>query len=230
MASQGPSSTAPRPRPKSLILETEMKHMILAAAAATAAMAVACYTPFAARAADPNPAAVTPGAYAVEPLHTRVLFVVNHLGFNDYFGQFTGAAGTLTLDPKNPDASKIDVTLPLEGLTTTNAKLDGELRSPDWFDATQFPTIHFVSTAITRTGSNTAKVSGNLTLHGITRPVLLDATFNAAGPNPLTKAFTAGFSAHGRIKRSEFGVSKYVPMIGDDVNLIISAAFEKQAG
>ena len=204
-----------------------MKHLVLATTAATA---LACYTPFAARAADPNPAAVERGTYAVEPLHTRVLFSVNHLGFNDYFGQFTGAAGTLTLDPKDLGASQIDVTVPVDGLSTTNAKLDGELRSADWFDAAQFPTIHFVSTGVRRTGDKTAKVSGNLTLHGVTKPVVFDATFNAAGPNPMNKAFTAGFSVHGQIKRSDFGVAKFVPMVGDDVNLTISAAFEKQAG
>jgi len=203
-----------------------MKHFVMAATVATA---LACYTPFAARAANPNPAAVEPGTYAVEPLHTRVLFVVNHFGFNDYFGEFTGAAGTLKLDPKDLGASRIDVTVPVGGLSTTNAQLDGELRSPDWFDAARFPTIHFVSTEITRTGDSTARVSGNLTLHGVTKPVVFDATFNAAGPNPFTKTFTAGFGAHGQIKRSDFGVTKYVPVVGDDVNLIISAAFEKQA-
>jgi polyisoprenoid-binding protein YceI len=204
-----------------------MKHFLVAA---TAAAALACYAPFAARAADPNPANVARGAYAVEPVHTRVLFSVNHFGFNDYFGEFTGAAGTLKLDPKDLGASRIDVTVPVESISTTNAKLDGELRGAEWFDTAQFPTMRFVSTRITRTGGSTAKVAGNLTLHGVTKPVVFDATFNAAGPNPFTKTYTAGFSVHGQIKRSEFGVAKYVPIVGDDVNLIISAAFEKQAG
>jgi polyisoprenoid-binding protein YceI len=196
-------------------------------AAATAAAFALC-APLAAQAADSNPGAVQAGAYAVEPLHTRVLFSVNHFGFNDYFGEFTGVAGTLKLDPKAVSASQIDVTVPVQSITTTNAKLDDELRSADWFNAAQFPTMRFVSFQITPTGPKTARISGNLTLHGVTKPVVLEATFVGAGPNPFTKTFTTGFSARGHIKRSDFGVSKYVPVVGDDVDLILSAAFEKQ--
>ena len=88
----------------------------------------------------------------------------------------------------------------------------------------------FHSTAVTPTGATTADVAGELTLHGVTKPVTLKVKFNSAGPNPLTKAYTTGFQVSGVVKRSDFGVSMYVPMVGDDVDLTISAAFEKAGG
>jgi polyisoprenoid-binding protein YceI len=82
---------------------------------------------------------------------------------------------------------------------------------------------------VTKTGERTARIEGDVTMHGVTRPLTLDATFGGSGANPMSKAFTIGFSATGTLKRSEFGVSKYVPFVSDEVRLKISAAFEKQA-
>lgn len=211
------SSTPPSYRSKRTILS------------AMAAAVLALTVPVSVQAADPNPASVPAGAYAVEPNHTRIVFSVSHFGFNDYFGELSGVTGSLKLDPDHLGAGQIDITVPVKNVSTTNAKLDGELRSAEWFDADQFPAIHFVSTEIARTGEKTAKISGNLTAHGVTKPFVLEATFVGSGVNPITKNFTAGFSAKGQFKRSEFGVTKYVPLVGDEVTLIISAAFEKQA-
>ena len=110
--------------------------------------------------------------------------------------------------------------------STTNEKLDGELRGDQWLDAGKFPDAHFVSRTVTETGPNSADVLGDLTLHGVTKPVTLHVSFNGAGTNPIDKAYTVGFDARGTIKRSDFGVTKYVPLVGDEVDLIISAAFE----
>ena len=181
-------------------------------------------------AASRDPAAVKPGVYKVEPGHTRVLFSVSHLGFTTWYGDFTGASGQLSLDPAHPAASQLEVSVPTASLTTTNAKLDGELKGADWFDAARFPTITFKSRTVTPTGPASADVAGDLTLHGVTRPVTLHARFNGAGVNPLDKAYTAGFEVSGEIRRSDFGVTKYVPLVGDQVQLIISAAFEKAGG
>jgi polyisoprenoid-binding protein YceI len=176
---------------------------------------------------NPDPAAVRPGVYTVEPSHTRVLFRVSHMGFTTYFGEFTGASGRLTLDPTHPGASALEVSVPVANITTTNATLDGELKSAQWLDAGAYPTMTFRSTSITPTGPSTAEVAGDLTLHGVTRPVVLKAKFNAGGVNMLDHAYTVGFEVTGEIRRSDFGVKTYVPLIGDDVGLIISAAFEK---
>lgn len=178
---------------------------------------------------SPDTAAVQGGAYAVEPAHTRIQFSVDHLGFSTWYGDFTGASGTLRLDPKAPAASKLSVTIPTASVSTTNTTLDGELKSADWFDAARYPTITFVSTKVTPTGKSTAQVAGDLTFHGVTRPVVLQARFHGAGTNPLSKAYTTGFDVTGKIRRSDFGVTKYVPIVGDEVNLVISGAFERKA-
>ena len=175
-----------------------------------------------------DPASVQAGTYALETHHARVLFATNHMGFSTWYGDFSGATGSLTIDPKNPAAASLSVSIPVASVSTTNTVLDGELKSADWFDATQFPTISFKSTKVTVTAPGKATVVGNLTFHGVTKPVSLEATFKAAGTNPMSKAFTIGFEVKGSQKRSEFGVTKYVPDVGDDVSLIISAPFEKK--
>lgn len=174
-----------------------------------------------------EPAKVQAGAYKVEPSHTRVLFAVSHMGFSTWYGDFTGASGSLVLDPARPANSRLDVSVPTGSVSTTNSVLDGELKSADWFDAAKYPTITFKSRQVTVTAPGRADVAGDLTLHGVTKPVTLKAKFNAAGANPLSKAYTVGFEVSGKIKRSDFGVTKYVPVVGDDVDIIISAAFEK---
>lgn len=178
--------------------------------------------------ADPNPGAVQAGTYGVEPTHTRVMFAVSHMGFSTWFGDFTKTAGSLTLDPKNPAADSLDVTVQTASIATTNSKLDDELRDPTWFDAAKFPTIRFRSTRVTPTGPGRADVAGDFTLHGVTRPMVLHATFNGAGANVMSKAYTVGFEGAGVIKRSDFGVTKYVPLVGDEVRITISGAFEKK--
>ena len=175
--------------------------------------------------ANTNPAAVTPGRYAVEPSHTRLQFSLSHMGFTHWYGDLTGASGSLVLDPKNPNAAKVDVTLPVASVATTNAKLDEELRGAQWLDANAYPAIRFASTRVVRTGPQAATVTGNLTFHGVTRPVTLKAVFNGAGTDPIAKAYTVGFDGTATIRRSDFGVKTYVPLIGDTVDIRISAAF-----
>jgi polyisoprenoid-binding protein YceI len=178
---------------------------------------------------NPDPRAVKPGVYAVEPGHTRVLFSVSHMGFSTYYGEFTGASGSLTLDPAHLGAGALEVSVPVASVSTTNKTLDAELKSSAWLDAAADPTMTFRSTSITPTGPSTADVAGELTLHGVTHPLVLKAKFNAGGVNMLDRAYTIGFEVSGVIKRSDFGVKTYVPLIGDDVTLIISAAFEKKS-
>jgi polyisoprenoid-binding protein YceI len=181
-----------------------------------------------AQVATRNPAEVRPGSYAVEPSHTRVVFAVSHMGFTTWYGNFTGVSGTLTLNAANPAASSVAVTIPAASITTTNAVLDDKLKNSAWLDAASYPDITFTSSSVTPTGPGTADIAGKLTLHGFTHPVTLRAKFNGAGTNPLDRAYTVGFDANTVIKRSAFGINTYVPLIGDDVVVTISAAFEKK--
>ena len=178
--------------------------------------------------ATQDPTAVKAGSYKVEPYHTQIGFTLSHFGFSEFSGFFSGASGTLVLNPARPAASKLDVSLPVQSVLTTVPQLDSELKGDKWFDAAQFPTARFTSTKVTQTGKETATIVGNLTLHGVTKPVTLTAHLVGSGVNPLDKSFTAGFEATGVIKRSDFGVSQYLPLVGDEVTLRIAGAFVLQ--
>jgi polyisoprenoid-binding protein YceI len=173
-------------------------------------------------------ASVQSGSYTVEPSHTRIQFAVDHMGFTNFYGDFTGATGALELNTKAPALSKVDISIPVSSVSTTNTKLDGELVSAAWLDAGSYPTIKFVSDHVVPAGKDHAKVFGTLTLHGVSRPVVLDTQFHGAGTNPLAKSYTVGFDATTQIMRSDFGVKTYLPLIGDAVTIRISAAFERK--
>ncbi|MHB2211134.1 YceI family protein [Methylobacterium sp. CM6257] len=175
-----------------------------------------------------DPAQIQAGTYAVDPNHTQVGWRVSHMGFSNYAGGFSDVSGTLELQPKNPASSKLSVKIPVASVATTSAKLTDELKSDQWLDAAKFPDMTFVSTKVAPEGKDRAKVTGDLTLHGVTKPVTLDVTLVGAGVNPLSKRVTVGFEATGTLKRSEFGVKTYVPLIGDDLYLTIAGAFERQ--
>jgi polyisoprenoid-binding protein YceI len=180
-----------------------------------------------------DPARVTAGTYAADPGHSLIAFEVNHFGFNDYYGIFGDVAGTLTLDPANPNAAKVDVTIPVASVTTASKGLtDHLLRAgkdggkPDFFGPAT-AAARFVSTSVKADGM-TAEITGNLTLNGVTKPVTFTAEFTGAGNNPFNKKATVGFEAETSIKRSDFGVNYAIPFVGDEVELDISVAFEKQ--
>ncbi|MGJ8515555.1 Protein YceI [Carnimonas sp. R-84981] len=170
---------------------------------------------------------VQSGTYKVEPAHTQVLFNVDHFGFTNYHGVFSGASGSLTLNADDASKSKVDITIPTTTVQTTSDKLTEELKGSDWFNTKAHPNARFVSTKVTSSDSDNAKVEGNLTLNGVTKPVTLNVHFHGAGENPLNKAYTAGFDAITTIKRSDFGIKQFVPAVSDEVKLTIEGAFEK---
>jgi polyisoprenoid-binding protein YceI len=167
-----------------------------------------------------------PGTYQIEPYHTQVVFSILHFGLTNFNGMFAGASGTLQLDPANLADSKLEVSVPVASISTTVPILTEELKGRDWFDATLFPVATFVSTAVVATGQNSARVTGNLTLHGVTRPVVLSAQLIGASVNPLSKAYTIGFEVSGTIRRGDFGIKTDIPAVGDEVRLRIAGPFE----
>ncbi len=205
------------------------RHLVLPALSAAALLLPACAQILAA-AAPPilhDPSRVKPGTYAVDPAHTQVLFSALHMGFTQYYGNFSAASGSLSVVPKKPSAMSVNISVPVASVATTSPKLDGELKSADWLDAARYPTMVFRSQTVTPTGATTADVAGTLTLHGVAKMLTLHATFVGAGVNMLDSKETVGFQLSGTLKRSDFGVTKYVPLVSDDVTLTISAAFEK---
>ncbi|WP_188063967.1 YceI family protein [Sphingobium sp. KCTC 72723] len=172
-------------------------------------------------------AKVTGGTYAVEPTHTQIVFAYDHMGFTNNMGVIAQPTGTLTLDKANPAASKVSIDIPVANLKTGIPALDTHLMKPEFFDSAKFATATFVSTSVKPDGATGADITGNLTIKGITKPVTLDAEFYGAGANPMNKKENIGFVATGTIKRSDFGMSMAVPVVGDTVELKIIAAFQK---
>ncbi|MGF1275373.1 YceI family protein [Acetobacter pasteurianus] len=177
--------------------------------------------------AAPAFSAVEQGNYAVDPNHTQVVFSVLHLGFTNYAGFFSNASGTLALDPAQPAQSRLSVSIPVGSILTPSTKLTEELKTSEWFDVARYPKAEFVSSKITQTGTDTADIEGQFTLHGITQPLTLHARFIGAGQNPMNKTYTVGFQATGELKRSTYGIKTYVPLVADKVELSIAGAFEK---
>ena len=168
------------------------------------------------------------GDYKVEPRHTQVSFSISHFGITDFSGFFSGASGTLRLDSSAASASELEVSIPVSSILTTVPLLDDQLKKDQWFDVAKFPNATFTSTKVAPTGNDSATITGDLTLHGVTKPITLKARLIGSGANPLDKSFNVGFEAVGTIKRSDFGIKQYVPLVGDDVALKIAGAFVLQ--
>jgi polyisoprenoid-binding protein YceI len=168
------------------------------------------------------------GDYAVEPAHTRVSFRVSYMGLSTVSGEFIGASGELTLNPFNPALSRLDITIPATNVATSSALMTTMLKSSIWLDSEEFPTVVFHSTKVLVTTPETADVEGLLTMHGETHPLVLKAHFNGTGIDVTNSSYTAAFDASGTLFLSDYGVSNFLSLVGNEVQLNISAAFEKK--
>lgn len=168
------------------------------------------------------PAFAAPVTYKIDPTHTIVLAQWNHFGFSNPSASFGNVEGTLVYDAADVARSSVEVTLPLSGLEGFSAKFNEHLRSADFFDAAKFPKATFKSTKVEAAGEGKLKVTGDLTVKDITRPVVLDVTLNKAADHPMTKAPTIGFDATTTLSRTEFGVGNYAPAVSDEVDLRIT--------
>jgi polyisoprenoid-binding protein YceI len=180
-----------------------------------------------------DPSRVTGGTYEVDPNHTLVGWRLDHLGFSDYFGLFGNVTGTLTIDPANLSAAKVDVTIPIVPVVASQGLHDHLLRpgkdgaAPDFFGPTP-QAAHFVSTSVAPSVDRLgAYIVGDLTLNGHTRPVAIQASFTGAGS--MMGSEQVGFSGRALIKRSDFGLTTGIPLVSDEVELDLTAAFQKKA-
>lgn len=161
--------------------------------------------------------------YNFDPSHTNILWHATHFGFSSPSGRFGIKSGTIMLDEATPANSSVDVTIDIKSLVTGISKFDAHLLSADFLDTGKFPNAVFKSTKVEVTGKDTADVYGDFTFHGVTKPVVLKVKLNKIGNNPMNNKKTLGFSASTVIKRSDFGVDKYVPNVSDDVRIDIEA-------
>ncbi len=166
-----------------------------------------------------------PGDYQLDPSHAAVVFAVDHLGFSTYYGRFNTLEGRLSFSPKAPENSSVAITIKTASVDTNSEELDDKLRAATMFDSEVFPDARFVSTGVTVTGDNLGQLDGLLTIKDITQPVSLSVAFGGSGTNPLTGKQTVGFNAEGQIKRSDFGLTAWLPLVGDDIHLLINAEF-----
>ena len=168
------------------------------------------------------PAFAAPLSYKIDPKHTNVIATWDHFGFSRPSASFAQADGMIVYDADHVGQSSVKVTLPLAGMTSFVDALDKHLRSDDFFDAEKYPDATFASTKVEAAGDNKLRVAGDLTVHGVTRPVVLDVTLNKAGEHPNGKRAAIGFDASTTIKRSDFGIDKYVPNVSDEITIRIT--------
>ena len=169
-----------------------------------------------------------PETYSIDPAHSTIGFKVKHL-FSNVTGRFDKVEGVLTVDSDKPETSSVKVTIPVESIDTANDKRDSHLRSPDFFNAKEKPDMTFVSKKVTPTGSDTADVLGDLTLHGVTKEVPLKVHFLGKGKGMMGET-RSGWEATASIKRSDFGLTwnkiiEGTAVVGDvvDINLQVEA-------
>jgi polyisoprenoid-binding protein YceI len=168
--------------------------------------------------------AAGPETYALDPVHTRVVFLVEHAGFSHAMGAVSGSSGTLRFDRDDWRSAQLDVTVPLTRLDLGDAKWNAAALASNLLDGKRYPEARFVSTQVEPIDAEHAKACGNLTLHGVTGPVCMEVTFNALKRHPLPPfRRTAGFSATATLSRKAFGIDAWPSVIGDEVKLLIEA-------
>jgi polyisoprenoid-binding protein YceI len=178
-----------------------------------------------------DPKQAPAGAYQMETRHTQVVFAISHFGITDYYGRFDKVSGTLNFNPAAPEKSAVSVSIDTSSANVMSSELVGEIVGPGVFDSAKFPVATFTSTSLVRTGPDAGTMTGDLTLHGVTKPVTFDVTFNGGETAPMgAAAYDLGFHATATIKRSDFGLDKMMwsSAVGNEVKLTIEALFTQQ--
>jgi polyisoprenoid-binding protein YceI len=182
------------------------------ALASVASAAIICNQAFAAE------------TYTLDPMHTQTIFTVNHLGYSTVTGNFHDIKGTVVLDRQKPTNSTVDVTIGTGTVDTGVAPRDADLRSDHFFNVDKFPTMTFKSTKVVKTGADKADVEGDLTILGITKPLTLKVSLNRSAPDQMrANNNVVGFTGTGKLKRSDFGMTTYLPYLGDEIDITVNS-------
>ena len=169
-----------------------------------------------------NSAVAASVAYTIDPTHTATVFNWSHFGFSSPSANFNNIQGTINYDQRQPSKSTVEVTIPVASVNTNVKALDDEFQKADWFNAEKYPNITFKSTRVVSPNGKNFKIYGDLTVKGITKPVVLTATMNKQGAHPMTKLPTVGFNATTSFNRSEFGIGNYAPNVSDKITVNIT--------
>ncbi len=169
--------------------------------------------------------------FVFDPVHTRVLFAIDHAGYSKALGTVSGSEGSLLFDADDWNSARLEVTVPMERIDMGDSGWAAAIFAPRFLDVKRYPQAHFVSTSITRQDGNRGTACGDLTLHGVTRPFCMDLVLNKIARYPLPPfRRTAGFSARAQLKRSDFGMTSWKSLVGDDVELRIEAELVRHDG
>lgn len=166
-----------------------------------------------------------PGVYKSDTSHAYITFSYDHQGYSRPWLRWRSWSGDLTWNPAAPEQSSVTAVINVASIDSGVDEFDEHLKSADFFEAEKYPQITFNSTSVTIDGPATAKVAGDLTIKGVTKPVTLDVKINRAADDNFAKGYKLGFSGKTAIKRSDFGVDKYTPFVGDDVEIVVEAEF-----
>ncbi len=170
---------------------------------------------------------ITPGWYELDDTHAYLSFSYSHLGLSNPQIQFADFEASLELNGNDMSLSQVSITIDAASVDSTIPELDDDLKGPDFFDVANHPEITFQSTAYEETSDSSGRLTGDLSVRGVTLPVTLDVTINSASMNPLNRKEMIGFSATGSINRSDYGLTAYAPLIGDELSLAVQIEFEK---
>ena len=167
-------------------------------------------------------ALAAPVDYKIDPTHTATVFSWNHFGFSTPSANFTDIQGVIKVDNAKPANSSVEVTIPISSVNTNVPALDKEFQEEAWFNAAKYPNITFKSTKVETKDKKHFKITGDLTVKGVTKPVILDAVLNKQGEHPMAKVPAIGFNATTSFNRSAFGIGNYVPNVGDKITVNIT--------
>lgn len=160
--------------------------------------------------------------YKIDPTHTATVFSWNHLGFSTPSANFRDIQGTIAVDNDHPEKSSVNVNIPVKSINTNVAIFDTKLQQSEWFNSAKFPIITFKSTKVETTDNKNFKILGQLTIKGITKPVVLTAVLNQQVQHPMLKVPAIGFNASTQIKRSDFDIAGYAPAVSDEIDIQIT--------
>lgn len=169
--------------------------------------------------AAPSGVGAKPQEFRFDVTHAQVLFFVSHLGFSNPMGRFPGLSGGFTFDPEDWSVARVDATIDVGSLYLGDAAWQKKMLSDEFFDLKRYPQMRYVSERVERTGEGTGRVHGKLTLHGVTRPVVLELRLNRIGRHSFSLAYAAGFSATAKLRRSDFGMQRMLPAVGDEIDI-----------
>jgi polyisoprenoid-binding protein YceI len=168
------------------------------------------------------------GEYKLDKDHASLLFKINHMGFSSYVGRFNEFDVSLDFDPSNIENSRVEAVIDMSSIDVNNTAFATTLVGPAWLDIQTFPQAVFRSTSVEKINNEELRVNGEFTFLGVTKVVSMDAKLNGAGNNPLTRKYTVGFSANFRFKRADFGLKKFIPVVGDELDIEIHSEFQQQ--